>query len=222
MDEETALSVVCVLKSGGDFDVEYVERLYEGVAANLQCEFYFCCFTDLVDDLRPLQLKYENVVAIPLMHDLPGWWSKMELFVMTGPCLYFDLDTVINGRLDEIANLDEPFVMLRDVGRYDRPASGMMMWQGDHRYLLQIFLGNRERIMAQYMDKDVGSRGGPWGDGGFIGVEAGRERGIKFFQDLVTPGTIVSYKWQTKAEREAASVICYHGPPRPKQTGWEV
>jgi len=48
----------------------------------------------------------EGVETIPLKHEYPGWWSKVELFrpdlPVEGRLLYLDLDTLIVGDLTEL------------------------------------------------------------------------------------------------------------------------
>jgi len=62
------LLVVCVYKTGGDFDGEYVEALYEKLS-----EYNFVCLTDASD-------VPEHITQVPLKFGWEGWWSKMELF----------------------------------------------------------------------------------------------------------------------------------------------
>lgn len=202
------MTVACVLRSGGDFTAEYVRRLKAGVDANLSGHRFVCLSdVDVPCDRVALETRW------------PGWWSKIELFRLTGRVLYLDLDTVITGSLQEIADYPHRFTMLRDVGRYDRPASGMMAWDGDYQFLFNYFREDREKLIPYYMDRVRGSQGGPWGDGGYISDLVGLHQPIELFQDLF-PGKIVSVKWQTPEERRGASVVCYHGPPRPHETGW--
>lgn len=88
--------VACVLKSGGDFDAEYVERLRDGVKKYLGIRFV--CLSDV-------DVPCER---IPLTQNLPGWWSKMELFRpdIEGDIFYLDLDTVIVGDLRPVVALE--------------------------------------------------------------------------------------------------------------------
>lgn len=204
--QRNILTVACVLRSGGDFTPEYVERLKAGVDANLKGHQFVC--------LSDVDVPCER---IPLKYDWPGWWSKIELFRIPGKVLYFDLDTVITGDLQEMADYPHQFTMLRDVGRYDRPASGMMCWNGDYHRLTESMWVASDEIIKKYSDGALGSRGGPWGDGGYISDRLWHD--VEIFQDLF-PGRIVSYKWQKPHEREGVSVVCYHGPPRPHETGW--
>src|SRR6056297_1694046 len=90
------ITVACVLKSGGDFDVRDVWALQEGVTSHLHEPHRFVCLSDV---------DIEGVDTIPLVHGWPGWWSKMELCrpgAVMGPLLFCDLDMVI---IDDLAPL---------------------------------------------------------------------------------------------------------------------
>src|SRR6185369_16858814 len=99
------LTVACVLKSGGIYDATWVSRLRDGVARHLPVDHRFVCLSDI-------EVPCER---IPLEHDWPGWWSKIELLKLPS-VLFFDLDTAIVGSLDDIARhaLRTDFTMLRD------------------------------------------------------------------------------------------------------------
>ena len=63
-----------------------------------------------------------------------GWWNKLYLFKdglfpKGDRILYFDLDTVITGRLDEIASYDGNFAILRDWLEPEIVNSSVMAWQ---------------------------------------------------------------------------------------------
>jgi hypothetical protein len=184
------ITVACVLKSGGDYDAEYVEKLRDGVAANLG-EHRFVCLSDV-------DVPCER---IPLRHDFPGWWAKLELFYLDGPVLFFDLDTVIAGDLTEIAKYPHKFTSVSDFYRPRRLQSCVMAWSDATPF---------RRIIDDYLKNPVA---------------AGRshqkfvEQYVKsaFFQDL-WPGKVVSYK--ASATRKGAAIVCYHGKPRPRDTGW--
>ena len=62
--------------------------------------------------------------------DLRGWWNKLYLFkpgVLEGRVLYIDLDTVIVGDLDPLAQYDGRFAILRDLFRPQHYGSGVML-----------------------------------------------------------------------------------------------
>lgn len=186
------LTVCCVLRSGGCYTPEYVERLKAGIEQHLT-DFNFVCLSDI---------DVPNRMA--LVTDWPGWWAKLEIFRLKGRVLYFDLDTVIAGDLAEIANYPHRFTMLRDFIYPDRLASGVMAWGGDYQFLFDHFhLGLIDRYRRQPR----------YGDGGYIQDQVDSQA----FQDIL-PGQMLSYKQHP--DRRAARVVCYHGLPRPHQTGW--
>lgn len=74
-------TIVCVLRSGGDFEPRHVQWLAQQVPGLI-------CLSDQ---------KIAGVKTIPLGTDWPGWWSKMEAFgpSIDGDMLLMDLDTVV-------------------------------------------------------------------------------------------------------------------------------
>jgi hypothetical protein len=94
------LHVVCV-KWGKKYGPEYVNRLYHGVCRYLTAVAYdFSCFTENPDGLDA------GILVVPLAENWTGWWGKATLFGDTGlegRMLYIDLDTVITGSLDDLA-----------------------------------------------------------------------------------------------------------------------
>lgn len=193
------ITVACVLRSGGCYTPEYVRRLREGVEKHLPVPHTFVCLSDVDVPGR-----------IPLENDWHGWWAKIELFRLRGKVLYFDLDTVINGDLTEIATYPHKFTMLRDFNRPSFYASGVMAWEGDYSHLYTGF--DLERC-GKYGRLPL------WGDGGYIQDHLMKANTpVEFFQDLF-PGQIVSYK--KELNRAEARVVCYHGKPRPHETGWK-
>lgn len=190
------ITVACVLRAGGDYDAEYVERLRSGVDSHLSGHAFVC--------LSDCAVSCES---LPLTSDWPGWWAKMELFKLPGPVLYFDLDTVITGGLWAIAQQARGGVtMLSDFYRPERAQSGVMAWGGDLSWVYRQFAASPDEYMAQYR-----------GDGELLAdwlPDAAR------WQDVL-PKRIVSRKVPpTRNPMEA--VICFHGQPRPRDVGWIV
>ena len=183
------LTVACVLRSGGCYTPEYVSRLQRGVADHLTGHRFVC--------LSDVDVPCERV---PLITELPGWYAKLELFHMTGPVLYFDLDTVITGDLSEIASYPHQFTMLRDFTHPEYPASGVMAWHGDYGFLFDDFTMNHPGH----------------GDQGYIASKIEPD----LFQDLFH-GQIVSRK-QPDLRNANERVVCFHGDPRPHAVGWQV
>lgn len=137
---------------------------------------------------------------VPLITELPGWYAKLELFRLTGPVLYFDLDTVITGDLSEITSYPHQFTMLRDFTHPEYPASGVMAWHGDYGFLLDDFTMNHPGH----------------GDQGYIGSKIAPD----LFQEMF-PGQIVSRK-QPDLRNANERVVCFHGDPRPHTVRWQV
>lgn len=188
--------IATVLKTGGEYQEKHVEWLRD------QCERHipqgqFTCLTDGSPDCH----------TIPLTENLPGWWSKMELFRIEGPVLYFDLDTMIVGScdhwLEEIKH--SKFALLRDIYRGKRNkhamGSGIMYWSGDMSHVWDAYCEDGRPT-------DV-----PGGDQSYLEAAV---RTAEYIQDFTDD--VVSYKAQIRDgnyKKEKASVIYFHGKPRP-------
>jgi hypothetical protein len=118
----------------------------------------------------------------------------------------FDLDTLITGRLDEIAAYDGPFAILRDFYRPDGLQSAVMAWRaGDCTEIWNSFAA------AGCPMDDIG--------GDQVWIEGTQTRTAKRLQD-VFPGLFASYKLITGPPPKA-SVVVFHGEPRPHEVdGW--
>lgn len=145
-----------------------------------------------------------------MLREWPGWWSKLELFeVFTGPTLYFDLDTVIVGSIDELADYPHHFSMLTDFGRPQTCQSAVMAWCGDWSHIAFGFSMDRAEEYTTPLR---------WGDQGWIEEHAGVEPDR--FQELF-PRQIVSRKFGARWPGEER-VVCFHGLPRPRDVNWQV
>jgi hypothetical protein len=207
------LTVACVLRPSKDFDGEYVTRLKAGVGEHLKMPHRFVCLSSVE---VPCQ-------RIPLMHNWPGWWSKVELFRLPPPVLYFDLDTMPVGDLGDIGAhaLQSPFTTLRDFYRENGIGSGMMSWAADGvRQLYDTFAADP----AMWQDR-LRTRG----DQAFI--EENMMGGDRW-QDVL-PGQVVSYKAHVRAATRrgesgeghapnGSRVVCFHGKPKPRDIGWKI
>ena len=193
------LLVVCVLRSGGVYDHEYVDRLFEGVYKNLKGNYDFICLTDT-------EIYISGALFFPLKHNWPGWWSKMEVFKIKGKVLYLDLDTVITGSLDRL--FCDEFTMIKDFyyPKSKSPfGSGVMAWNGDYQYIYEAFQNDPDKNMEKYRKNA--------GDQKFIVDHLG------FTPDTFKEGDVVSYK--KHKNRKNSVVTCYHGKPKPHETGWK-
>lgn len=193
------LTIACV-KHGKKYGPEYVNILRDMVERNLpEMTGRFVCFTD-----DPAGI---NCDTQPLPEGVSGWWAKLYLFeACRGPTVYFDLDTVITGPLDEIMNIRPGFTILREFGRSgdEYYGSGLMAWDGDYSNIWHKWLA-AEKPMTARGDQEWIERCLPE---------------VNFWQDLF-PGKVLSFKadrlWS--APPSDAWVVCFHGEPRPHNVG---
>lgn len=111
------LIVICVLNQnkGAPYTIEWVWKLKNMVFVNLDYPFRFICFSNVPIDLH-------GVAYIPLRYNLPGWWSKMEMFREGPECrvLYLDLDVLVYRNLQPIIDFPADFAIGPSYGRPDR------------------------------------------------------------------------------------------------------
>lgn len=202
------LNIVCV--NAGNYQgrgAQYVNTLFDMVARNLAEGFpgRFVCFTDDPTGLAP------NIVVRSLPAGLNGWWNKLYLFKegLFDPgdrIFYLDLDTLITGRLDEIVQAPGKLIVMRDFLRGYGVQSAVMAWDaGVGASLWEMF-------------EMMGRPDFQGGDQAWIEKHAA---GLSFWQDQF-PDLFVSYKFSGRVPPLKASVVCFHGVPRPHQvtTGW--
>jgi len=189
------VKVLCV-KVGKKYSVDYVYRLRNMVRRHLLCEHEFICLTDK---------QIAGVSCVPC--DKPKWWGKVDVFSYEGPCIYFDLDTIIINDITPIAEEVQEsdgrvLYMLRPFRRAGW-ASGVMAWMGS---LKAIQSGFRERYIDLFS----------W-DQKYIAHMAKRLRiPMKPIQSLIN---VYSYKRHCRGEGlpDDATIVCFHGSPLPHE-----
>lgn len=207
--------VICVLRSGGDFNPFHVESLQRQCAKHFRNPHDFLCLTDL----SGLPLPYE-----PLVDKWKGWWSKIEVFQYQQayglPTLYIDLDTVVTGDFSfETAPEPEEIWMLKDFLNFDNPsplaqerkwASGIFAWSGDfsfiHREMAKGDTGNLQRRWA-------------WDQAWMQNCLSERGSRVTAINDHLR---IQSYKLHGLRKRRPdpdVQIVCFHGQPRPWDPG---
>lgn len=201
--------IACVLRSGGPYGPEHVWRL-QAQAATFAPNEPFVCLSDV---------PVKGVTTVPLLHDWPGWWAKLELFRDDvfpdgARVLYADLDTTFVGPIERLLGRSETFIALANF--YIRAkrqtvggelGSGLMQWTaGQFGFLYDDFAALAPVVMQEC---------GAFGDQLFLDQTVGER---KYWQDVL-PGAVVSYKLhcQTRVP-QGASVACFHGQPKP----WQV
>ncbi len=224
---------VCVLKSGvfkpwpyKEYTVQYgphhVQWLQAQFAAQVKTPHRFVCLTDM---------EIPGVETLPLQDNLPGWWSKLEIFRDFTKAAYVDLDTVILGDVSEILCNGHKFTMAGHMTKRFGINSSVMSWDGDYRFIYDDFMANKDETMGRYVIRSH------WGDQDFIRdtLTAHKLTPIAKFQHT-TPEFILSYKHdvlnrglplQRFGSRKRVRlrgnwwleprIICFHGSPKPAE-----
>ena len=200
------LTVISVLRSGGDFDASWVEKLNNGVSRNLTRPHKFVCISDV-------EVPCER---IPIEVDWPGWWPKILLFkpgVITGPTVFFDLDTVITGNIDGLARISADFALLRNFFQPEMIGGGMF-WFSGRNVPTQIYT-KFAKMPDAYIQHHIRNRNGTYvGDQGFIYDVLGAD--VPKINDEFDG--IKGYKYHCqKGLPEGTKIVCFSGKPRPNE-----
>ena len=195
--------VVC--RHSQEFHLEQaasIKKQFEQRAGN---DWDFVCLTD-----QPTEDWHR-----PLITDWPGWWAILESFnLTTQPHVLTGLDTLLYGDIRPILKLAEscPSSVLygiRDLGKADRWASGVTIWNGDWSFIANRFdpVVHPQRFHGNQDYTDWAVRNEP-------------ERHLAYLQDKVDG--IVSYKFGLRGKHSTppknTRIVCFHGNPRP----WDV
>lgn len=202
-------TVVCVLRSGGEYTTEHVRALYERVLKwwPKELPFRFVCLTDMdFSQMRAIEIR-------KLEQRWPTWWAKMEMFAAAhddlGDILYIDLDTIVMGYLTDIVRVNQ-LTVLEDFYHPKKVSAGLM-------YLPKY---ERPAVYAAWLSEcDDAMRRLP-GDSDYIN-QIWNGRAIRW--QNVFPGQVVSYKVHVRQNKGQtvpphARIVCYHGRPRPWET----
>lgn len=116
---------VCV---GTKYRDDYVLRLMHGIERFCPGNHKFICYTDR---------SIPGVTCETVAPGLPGWWSKLFLFSLGKPLIYFDLDTLIVGDLTRLLEWDG-FGILKDPWAQGY-GSGIMKLTGEEGHVWHKF-----------------------------------------------------------------------------------
>lgn len=151
--------ILC-MKWGTLYGARDVNVLYGMVSRNITGPFSFYCFTDDAEGIR------DEVKCLPIPElgceippDVPGKWPKTalwgsELFGLSGPALFIDLDTVIVDNIDCYFSYGEPedVITARNWLYFRRSAqtSVFRMPIGGHSYMLEDLRANPAEVSRKY------------------------------------------------------------------------
>jgi len=199
LDMVTAFRVVCVLKSGGRYDISHVNMLANAVRENVHFPYFFICLTDFEDP------QFNNNVddVVPLIGGFEGDWSKLELFrsklFSTTRILYLDLGVMVLNNITDLMFSDYPFIGIRDFNQYTTMSSAVMSW--NPYTMLNIY-----DYFAQHSEYFINSKLFPSDQEVIYALTANH---VKYYQDLDS----LSVVWfdDKKAILDETKIVCFQG-----------
>lgn len=195
------MNIVCVLKSGGVYDPEWVRKLKNAVSRHYTKEHKFFCLTDIG--------SIEGVDTIPLQHDWEGYWAKVELFrpgLFEGLTLYTDLDVLICNNIDRLGEDQGGFVMLEDYFPEIYNSTLLQFDASNKLYsgIYTYFKDNECDLKRRYLP---GNHGANFGD-------------QLYFSDWIKSKDQEVKKWQHVLPREMFMPFSYTSQLNPEVEQW--
>lgn len=218
------MRVVTVYKSGGDFDVHYVIAMHNALKMYMPCPYEFVVLTD-----KPQEVN-QFATSILLTHDLPKWWSKIELFNPDhfynndmDVTLYFDLDVLLLKNISALIRVcksyTSPLMLLSSdkIGsKKDWPSSSIMSWKGSQMNAIYTKFFELGNVIEQSKSKI--SRAGQQTDQGFIRTIIDPSK----FQHFL-PNKYIVFKYPDYMENpkliDTATILNWTGKPRFRSMG---
>jgi len=181
---------------------EYVNILHDMILRNMspEIQYRFICFTDDSTGIN----HWIETKPLPEA-DLQGWWNKLALFkrgvLKEGTqVFFFDLDTLVVSDLTEVMGYDGDLCLLRDFYRPDGLGSGLMSWKPESNYHIWDRWVACEKPLLAGGDQSWIER---------VAIDCDR------WQDAC-PEKVISYKANCAPyPTKEASIVCFHGEPRP-------
>lgn len=227
------LSVVCA-KWGKLYGADYVNRLYRGVLRNTQRDVNFVCVTDDstgIDsaitclDLKAFSFSDTLEKAQSVAPKRNGAYTKLAVFKdgflpFSGPALALDLDVIITGSLDHLADFAPGHIAMAPpfARSSKRPTFGegsVIKFEPEHHGFLFSDMANATEEMVRTSH----------------GSEQSYTSGRAIARGMFTPfpnDWVVSFKRHCRPKRplnffmaptqpKSASVVCFHGSPNVEQ-----
>lgn len=201
MTASASLTFVCVLRSGGVYSPQWVDRLCVQAITHLQPD-RVVCLTDFAPWRGPSEI-------VPLVHPWPGWFSKLELFrpnLFSGPVFYCDLDSLILRPIDlrplwpHLERAPWKLALLSDFFTPRIPASGVMAW---------LPSSSTNMVYRQFVSEPMISSRWDRGDGYHIGQHP------HFRLQTMLPGAFGSYKAdKLQTGPKDFPHVSFHGTPK--------
>lgn len=178
---------------GKKYHAAYVYALEEAVEQHLTVPHRFRCLSDR---------ELPGIDVTLRQRKWPSWWGKLELFeVASGPSLYFDVDVLLVGNIDYLADYTaHEFAAPANWARSGHGGiqSSVMAWDGSWREPVERFSpADQERL---------------WGDQELLWEIRG--------DDWVRVPGVYSFKYHCLGGlRGDEKVVVFHGKPDPHEAG---
>ncbi len=201
-------SIVCCLRSGGEYHPNHISALAKQIARNVTIPYRFVCYTDQVADLAGIEM-------VELEKNYPGWWSCVELWKHQGPTIAIGLDTMVLKNIDNLLKVachvpEDEFFLLDSFFHPGEFINGMQIWNGDWSWLYDQFDFEKESKLHR-------------GDENYQ-IETLQARGVDLEPIQEYFEGICNYKLHYKKGLvKDPSIVIFHGRPKPWQTSlWKM
>lgn len=225
----TPVNVVSI-KWGTKFPPYYVNRLYAGVARNLQLPFRFICFTEHPEGIRD-EVEIHPLPVVPFEDEMVtamttgkrrGAWRKVTMMQpgladLAGPTLVMDLDVIVIAGLDELFDYKPGKICMGREWRYQyHPLQPV----GGHGSVYKFEPGTHDYLYTDFAD-DVQASIDYRGEQKYISMTAHKHGDLEYFPK----GWISSFKRQAipmvpfnlikePTIPPKSRVLCFHGNPK--------
>jgi hypothetical protein len=172
------------------YNEDWVVKLYNGFARNLNVPWRFVLFTDRPRDL-PKEIKQDNIRT-----GIPDYSCYIEPFRYGVPMILCGLDTVVVGSVDHLANYcltHDRLALPRDPNDKTRSCNGVALIPGNQQHVYRNWpKGENDMVYLRKQDHD-------------------------YIDDLF-PGQVVSYKGHVKKNGLGnARIVYFHGNEKPHE-----
>ena len=207
------IKILTVLKTGGEYNEKHVLAIKSQIERHVSVPFEFLCLSDI---------QSTNFKTIRIENNLSGWFAKLELFKITGPCLYVDLDTIFCSNIDRLisdllSQQTSDIITMSDPCHTGNLNSCMLFWRSDVSSIYNTFISDTKYMDQKYIKK-IDTRSQPFGDQNIIQcIVKELDMSWSFFPGI--GDTIVSYKVDLNNgidfNPDKHQVVYFHGKPRP-------
>jgi hypothetical protein len=226
-------TVIC-MKWGTLYSANYVNVLFHACREHITGSFKFVCFTDDATGLNS-SIEHHPIADIGLnrSHYASGAWPKLSVFlehrnVLSGRCLFIDLDTVILDSLDPFFEVEGELICInerpwRHNGGDSSPNTTIFAFDaGSMPWIVDRLKSDRDRLVAKYVIEQA--------------YLHGEVRGLKYwpqdwvisFKSHLRRPILIDRFLAPRRPQPPARLLAFHGKPRPvdlifpKPGNWDV